>query len=49
MLNEIGHIQKRKIHDEKLRSLQYLDYHKDILVVLSKKHFYWASKSCYVI
>ena len=34
MLKEIGHLQHRKIHDQELGSMQYLDYHENILIVL---------------
>ena len=34
MLKEIGHIYQRKTHEQELRSIEYLDYHENILVVL---------------
>ena len=41
MLKEIRHIKLRKIHDQDLGSIQYLDYHENILIVLvlPYKHF----------
>ena len=39
MFKEIGHIlQRKKNHDWKPRSLQYLGYHENILIVLSLQH-----------
>ena len=37
MLKEFGYIYQRKIHDQelRLRSLQYLGYHENILIVSS--------------
>ena len=35
MLKKIGHIQQRKNHNQKLKSLQYLGYDKNILIVFS--------------
>ena len=34
MLKEIGHICQRKTHEQELGSMQYLDFHENILVVL---------------
>ena len=39
MLMKIGHIYQEKNHKQELRSLQYLGYHKNVLIVLSKKCF----------
>ena len=34
MIKEIGHIYFRKIHDQKLVSIQYVGCHENILIVL---------------
>ena len=34
MLKEIGHIYQRKIHNQELRSLQYLVYYGNVYVAL---------------
>ena len=39
MLKEIGRIWRKKIHDQELKSVQYLAYLENILIVLSLKHF----------
>ena len=39
MFKEIGHILQREIHDQELRSLHYLGYHENSLIVLSLKYF----------
>ena len=40
MLKEIGHIcDRKKIHNQELRSPKNLGYHETIFISLSKKHF----------
>ena len=34
MLQDIGHIQQRRIHDQELRTLQHLGCYEHILIVL---------------
>ena len=39
MLKDIEYIKKRKSHNQELRSLQYLAYHENILIIFLQKRF----------